>query len=269
MRRSTLLWGTALILVGVLLLVDSLGLLGDVGVWNLIWPLGLIAVGLWVLWTAIGVRRPIDAEEATIPLKGAARAHVRIRHGAGRLRVEGVAGPGELAKGTFGGGLEYHAKQEGELLDVEMYTPRQVFWRFLTPWNWREGSGLDWTLSLNGEVPLSLDLEIGAGDARLDLRDLQVTELRASSGASSTHLTLPAHAGHTYAEVKAGAASVAIRVPSGVAARIRVGGGLASIGVDRDRFPRVGSFYQSPDYDTAPNKVDVDIEAGVGSIKVR
>jgi hypothetical protein len=62
---------------------------------------------------------------------------------------------------------------------------------------------------------------------------------------------------------------VVVRVPSGVAARIRASGGLADIRVDRDRFPRAGGVYQSADYDTAANKVDIDVEAGVGSVNIR
>jgi hypothetical protein len=62
---------------------------------------------------------------------------------------------------------------------------------------------------------------------------------------------------------------VTVRVPSGVAARIRIRGGLAGIKVDQNRFPRMGDTYQSADYDTAPNKVDVDIETGVGSVEIR
>jgi len=60
-----------------------------------------------------------------------------------------------------------------------------------------------------------------------------------------------------------------MRVPSGVAARIRASGGLAEIHVDRGRFPRAGGVYQSADYDTAPNRVDIDVEAGVGSVNIR
>ena len=96
-----------------------------------------------------------------------------------------------------------------------------------------------------------------------------VTELRLETGASSTDITLPAKAGYTKAKINAGAASASVRVPSGVAARIQVSGGLASINVDPDRFPRQGGIYQSPDYDAASNKVDLTIDTGVGSISVR
>lgn len=266
MRRGNLFWGVILVLVGALLL---LGNFLDVSVWSLIWPLFLVALGLWILWGIVTGPRSVEAEEVAIPLDGATQAHVRIRHGAGRLHVDASAGPGELAAGTFSGGLDRQVKRDGDTLDVEMRVPAGGFPRFAMPWRWGPGGALDWSFGLNGEISLSLDLETGASDTRLDLTDLRVTDLRLQTGASATDLTLPANAAHTRAEIRAGAASVTVRVPSGVAARIRVGGGLAGITVDKNRFPRTGDVYQSVDYDTAPSKVDVDIETGVGSIDVR
>ena len=60
-----------------------------------------------------------------------------------------------------------------------------------------------------------------------------------------------------------------MRVPSGVAARIRISSGLAGVSVDAERFPRVGSEYISPDYETAENRLDLEINTGVGSVSVR
>jgi hypothetical protein len=268
MRRSTLFWGGILILIGVLLLLNNLGIL-DVNIWSLIWPLFLIALGLWILGGVVIGPRPVEAEEAMIPLEGAGQARVRIRHGGGRLHVDASASPGELVAGTFAGGLDHRVRREGNMLDVEMRVPAGVFPGFAFPWMWGPGHTLDWSFGLNSEVPLSLDLETGAGEMRLDLTDLRVTDLRLQTGASATDLTLPANAGHTRVKIGAGAASVKIRVPSGVAARIRISGALAGITVDKNRFPRVGDVYQSADYDTAPNKVDVDMETGVGSVDIR
>ena len=268
MRKSTLFWGLILIAVGILLLLNSLGILA-VNVWDLVWPLVLIALGLWILWGIFLGGPTATVEEVTIPLEGAGQARVRIRHGAGQLSVDASAGPGQLMDGTFYGGLDPHVRRTGDTLDVDMRTPPSAFPFFMMPWNWGSRGTLDWSFGLNGEVPLSLDLESGASDMRLDLADLRVTELRLQTGASATRITLPANAGHTRAEIHSGAASVAVRVPPGVAARVRVQGGMAEFKVDRDRFPRTGDVYQSADYDTASNKVDLHIETGVGSVNVR
>jgi predicted membrane protein len=82
-------------------------------------------------------------------------------------------------------------------------------------------------------------------------------------------VNLPIQAGYTRVEVESGAASVTLRVPEDVAARIKASGGLSEISVDQNRFPRTGNGYQSADYDTAANKVDILIETGVGSVKVK
>jgi len=67
---------------------------------------------------------------------------------------------------------------------------------------------------------------------------------------------------------RSGAATVRIRVPDGVAARIRPSLGAATLNVRGARFPWQGGTYQSPDYDTAANRVDLDIDAGAATIDV-
>jgi hypothetical protein len=268
MRKSTLFWGITIIVIGVLLLVSNIL---DINIGRLIWPLLMIAAGAWILWGIVAGRRgseEFETEEATIPLEGATKAHIRINHGAGRLSVNSGAGPDELATGSFRGGLDYQKTRDGDTLSVHMGV-RAPMQRFANPWSWwGPGRSLDWSVSLNDTIALSLDLQTGANEARIDLTDLQVTELQLQTGASSTRITLPASAGHTKAAIRSGAASVSVRVPTGVAARIQAQSGLAEVRVDRSRFTRMGGVYQSEDYATAENKVDIDIETGVGSVDV-
>jgi hypothetical protein len=266
MRRGTIFWGAIIILLGVILLINNFV---EIDVGRFIWPLFLILLGLWILWGVFAAPRGFETEEATIPLEGAGEARVHIGHGAGRLRVSSGAGPDELLSGSFGGGLEQKVKREGDVLDVKLNV-RVSGASFAFPWMWwGPGRSLDWEVNLNEDIPLSLNLETGASDTRVDLSDLRVTDLRLQTGASSSEITLPANAGHTKAVIRSGAASVKVRVPDGVAARIKAGGGMADIQVNKSRFPRVGGVYQSEDYATAENKVDIDIETGVGSISVR
>ncbi len=263
MRRGSIFWGILLVIIGLALLLDNLGLLGNINLWNLIWPFILIAFGAWILLGTI-FRRPPQVEHTSIPLEGAQSAQVKIQHGAGRLDIHAGSGIGLLAEGDFSGGMEYRSQREGDRLKVKMQVPEQYF-----PFNWAPGYTLDWSFGLSREVPLNLDFETGAGEAQIDLRELRVGELRLKSGASSSTIDLPANAGLTHVSVEAGAASVRIHVPSGVAARIRSQGGLASIQIDTTRFPPTGiNTYQSPDYDTAANKADIEAQMGVGSVEI-
>jgi hypothetical protein len=265
MRKSATFWAIVLILAGVLLLVGSLF---DIATGRLIWPIILIALGVWIIWGILAGPRAVETETAAIPLEGARQARVRIRHGAGRLRVDSSANPGELASGTFGGGLDVQSTREGDALDVEMRIKMHGF-DYAWPWMWGPGRGLDWTFGLSREVPLALDFQTGASETWLDLTDLRVSDLRVQTGASANDIILPANAGLTRVKINSGAASVVVRVPASVAARIKIKAGAAGVAVDKGRFPRAEGVYQSPDYDTAANRADIDVETGAGSIEVK
>ena len=160
MRRSNVFWPVVLILLGVILLLQNLGIL-SVDVWGLIWPLLLIGLGAWILAGASMGRRTFEVEQVAIPLDGAGRASVRVRHGAGRLHVDSAAGPGQLVSGSFSGGLDSRTRRDGDLLDVTLRVRDQEMGRFFWPGFWWTHGTLDWTFGLNKEVALALDFETG------------------------------------------------------------------------------------------------------------
>lgn len=266
MRRESIFWGIILLLLGTAFLLDNLGLLPvGVSAWEIFWPLLLISLGIMVFLRATrrGGENPVSLH---VPLGQAQRAKVNIKYGAGELRIDDRAGTSDLVSGSFGGGVEHSTRQLGDDMQVDLRMP-PVNWPVAWPFT---GTGsLNWTVGLNPDIALALDLEIGASRNLIDLRNLNISELRLSTGASSSTIDFPERAGYTAAWLKSGAAAVDINIPTGVAARIRTRGGLASIDVNTARFPRLGGEYQSPDYATADNRVDLDVETGVGSVRIR
>jgi Domain of unknown function (DUF5668) len=251
-----------LIALGVIFLLDNL-IPGFSFPWGTLWPVILIVIGIaLVVGSLVGRRRRV---EETVALEGAQRARVRFAHGAGRLRASAGATGGPLLRGSFGGGVRVGRKREGDSLDVELRMGEGGWGHLMGSW----GSGdLDWDVALTPDVPLELVFETGASETRVDLSSLRVSDLRLKTGASATDITLPA-AGSTRVHVSSGAASVVLRVPSGVAARVAGTMGLGSLDVDSARFPRREGGYESPDFAEAANRVDIQVEGGVGSVVVR
>jgi hypothetical protein len=249
--------------LGIIFLLDNLGVLPG-SAWGYIWPLMLITLGLTFL-----VVRPsgqLESVAASQPLEGASQARIHVKHGAGRLIVDAGGHDGNLLAGTFGGGLHQMARHAGASLDVDLAAapPAWAVW----PWQlWASGM-MDWQMHVNPDVPLALELETGASDSRLDFSHLHVTELALKTGASATDLTLPAAAGATSASIEAGIASVHITVPSGVAARVRGTMGLGALNVNTGRFPRRGDTYESDDFASTPNRVDLMVRGGLGEVSV-
>jgi hypothetical protein len=261
MRRSEVFWGGLLIVAGLLFLAGNVW---GFNAWAFLWPLFLIVVGAGVLWSVLREPGEVETKSLSYPLEGENGARIRIQYGAGRLSVSGGVASGVLLDGEFAGGVHHTRRRTGGRAEILLRTPND-FWSW---WPWSPGAH-DWDVHLSPEIPLTLKIESGANETRLDLRSLQVTDLRVETGASSTKIMLPEAAGQTHVKVEAGAASVHIAVPENVAARIESEVALGSISIDKQRFPRSGNVYASPDYTTAENRVDIHVEGGVGSLTVR
>ena len=251
-------WPVVSIGVGLVLLASTTGTLGQ-GPLELIeewWPVLLIALGAWFLIGAF-VPRPGPNEELVVPLDGASDAAIRIKFGAGELAT-GKAAPGNLVDGRFTGGVVLR-RDGAQSIELTQDTS------FGIPWLDRRS---DWAVGLSGEVPLDLRIDTGAARARIDLSELVVRNLELRTGASETRIRLPRGAGATSVRAETGAASLVIEVPTGVGARIRSRMALGSTDVDQARFPRDASGYASADYATALNRADIDVQGGVGSVRI-
>jgi hypothetical protein len=252
-------WPVAWIVVGSILLASTTGAIGtEPG--QLIadyWPVALVVLGIWFVIGAFVPSGRGLTEALALPLGGASEASVRIRYGAGNLTV-GSAAPGQLVDGTFEGGVIHRVTGPGSL-ELSQET------RYGVPWLERPSR---WTMGLTTEVPLDLKVDTGASKAILDLGGLRVRRLELQTGASDTRVTLPRAAGATTVTAQAGAASLTMEVPAGVAARIRTRMALGSSQIDQTRFPASGNGYESPDYATAANRVDIDVNGGVGSFRL-
>jgi hypothetical protein len=198
-------------------------------------------------------------ERLAIPLEGAAEAEVMVTFGAGHLAI-GPAAPGLLVDGTYDGGVRVEPGGPGR---IRLSPPAPTLRLDRAPYTWQVG--------LAADVPLRLRVEYGGADGELDLRALRVAELRLRTGASETRVTLPEAAGFTRVDAEGGAAAIRFRVPDGVAARIRTSIALGSTDVDVVRFPRTpgGNGWESLDFETAPNRVEIEVRGGVGSVSIR
>ena len=265
MRRWNLFWAVVLIVVGALMLLDNLGLV-RFDPWMIIGPGFLVALGLWILLERPVRTHTVEGESLSIPLQNASRAEVAIRHGAGRLSLNGGAAADELLSGSFAGGVGQYIHLEGDVLKVSLTGPHDFF-AFPRPGgSWREG--LNWDMALNAGIPLSLDCRTGASESTFDLKGLKVSEFDLRCGASEVTLWLPAAAGYSRFRIRGGMGSIKVHAPKEVAVRISVSSGMSEVSIYPARFPRRDDVHESPDFSTAANKVELHIRAGMSSIEV-
>lgn len=259
--RGSLFWGIVLIVLAVFLLALQLDWLTG-NVFDYLWPAIAILFGIWLLIGAFSRSRQ-EEQKLSIPLENASWARIKFDHGAGRLSIHGGAAETEALSGIFGAEMDYRSRVDGDKIEIRLRNATRF-------WGWYPGQSLDWDISLNPKVLYNLKVDSGASASILDLTDLKVTNLEIDTGASSTEVTLPAHAGTTRVDIDSGAASVKVSVPSGVGANIRIKSGISSVHVDTNRFHQIDKdIFQSDEYNTSANRADIMIDSGVGSIEVK
>lgn len=261
MRQPGTFWGIVLIAVGTFLLLSRLGLLAP-GLLRLAGPLALVAVGVWVLWSALH-QPAAEPKSLSVQLKGIEEATVRLRFGGGELSLGGGAAPDELLEGRFSAGVEHTADTNGDQATLTLRTPYAVDLPFGA-----RGNQL-WDIRLNDALPIHLDLALGGGTAALALTDTQVRTAKVEVAGGKVELEPPAAAGHVAIGIRVTGGEVVVSVPPELAADIRAEELAVPVEVDTTRFPRFDGGFRSAGYEGAEHRVELRIETVAGSIAVR
>ena len=110
----------------------------------------------------------------------------------------------------------------------------------------------------------------GVARMRADLRGLELRSLELSGGASDLDLVLPAPRGVVPVRIGGGARAVALRLPAGAAAQLRIGGGASRITFDDQYLGAVGGGIRlrTDDADGAPDRYEIEVGGGASRLTV-
>ena len=180
MRRDNIFWGGALLLLGVLFLLQAQGIIANV--FTYFWPLALILVGAWIVLGVYWKPSPSAEDTFSISLGAAQRVKYSFAHGAGQLEISGGASQGQAIVGTTAMGMNRSSHVNGDRLDIRVEAgpsfipfggPDQGVWRF----------------HLTQEVPAMLSVESGASALNIDLTEVLITQFALKTGASSANVS--------------------------------------------------------------------------------
>lgn len=301
-RRRGMFWPLVLVGVGLVALLANYGLVQPVSIVSILalWPVLLVLLGIDI---AFSRRWPVPTLAAEVVIIAAALFLAATQPSALSLATftfDGstacataapvVSAPrGSLASLRLtinGGAARYHltggasgaveATSDGTLLCLRDLTGppgsasvtrgdirlSQSGGRFV-------GGSADVSVRVANDLPLSLQVNAGAGEFVIDLHEVKVTDARLSVGASNTTIVLPHPTGDVAVRLDGGASNISVEIPADVEARVIVIGGLISTSSTNPRATKNGSIIETPGYSTATDRVTVNITGGVSSITVR
>ena len=130
------------------------------------------------------------------------------------------------------------------------------------------GSKNEWDLRLKDDVPLDLEVSLGAGKSVLDLKGLYLRSLDVHMGAGEVDLDLTGKWRKSFdARVRGGVGRATVYLPKEVGVEATARGAIGEIRADG--FTRSGHNYTNGAYGKTPVTLRVDVEGGIGEINLR
>ncbi len=290
-ERQAPIPGIILLFLGILLLLQTLNVIP----WDLwrtlwrFWPVLIIIAGLSILlrrytiWLMVGItigflllslgiafwqyqRLPEPSTQSTgqysQPLDGLDSASLAIDFAGGGLRVGSLRQDSTNMIETTGLNLREGNSTQGDEGRLEV-SKQGLSWPL-----WDDKKNLSY-IKLSRAIPLAVEVKSTASDVALDLTGLEITDLQMKTDLGNCTVRMPTRAGVTNVNMKGSLANIEITIPEGAAARVKVQKELSSVRVDETRFPGTGDYYVSPGFDTAPNRLEIEVHISLGRVEVK
>ncbi len=212
--------------------------------------------------------RPGAMQEDThyVYLEDEESAKVTLRMGAGELTVYG--GSLNLMDALFvynmrGWKPQVHYNVKDAQGELRVEQPSDSWKRINVG-----GMKYEWIITLSDQLPLDLEIEVGAGQGLLDLRGLDLTSLKVLMGAGEVTTDLRGDWPQSFeAEIKGGVGMATVLLPEEIGVKVYVKGGLGYVktsGLTKD-----GDAYVNEAYASAAKILTLSIEGGVGEIDLQ
>ena len=296
-RRPSLFWPIILIGVGLILLLNTTGVLPG-SPWAVIWqfwPVLLIVVGVDILFGRSPAGRILSAILALLVIAGAIAlmisptpgflglriggelktthveypvgniqaADVRVRFSTGQNELHALTDSTSLIQADLRhyGELDVSYRESGSRADLEIGAEGEFSVGIF------QSSGEEWNVGLNPGVVYDLDLSLGVGESRIDLSRLALSGGKIDVGVGQARVTLP-DSGRFTLRVNGGVGSLRITVPREIALRAEVSTGLGSFNNNSRLRPVGDNVYEAEDFARADNRITLIVNVGVGSVTI-
>ncbi len=124
-----------------------------------------------------------------------------------------------------------------------------------------------WDVRLNEEVPLDVQVEMGAGQSRLDFGKLNLRSVEVKLGAGEVKLDLRGNPKHDYdVTVRGGVGEATIWVPKSARVTAEASGGIGGIQVHG--FNQKNGRYENESDKDAQVRIHLDVKGGIGAINL-
>ncbi len=130
----------------------------------------------------------------------------------------------------------------------------------------------EWTVLLSRDIDWEFNVKTGVSKSELDLSKLKVNKLNLKGGVGSIKVRFGDRVKKANAVINAGVSQLRVLVPKATGVRLKVNRGISSSDFRNINLRRVGreddNVFETPDYEQAGKKLNLDIDIGVSNFAV-
>ncbi len=113
----------------------------------------------------------------------------------------------------------------------------------------------------------NMSFDVGAAKADFDLSEIKISDLDIEGGAASIDVKLGDNYYYTKVDIESGASSIKIKIPEESGCDLRISSVLS--GKNINGFEKIDhGHYQTSNYESAKNKIDIEVETAVSSYSI-
>jgi N-terminal domain of toast_rack, DUF2154/LiaI-LiaF-like transmembrane region len=212
--------------------------------------------------SSVGASSSRQHESQSVELQGAKAARVVVHMPSGLLTIQD--GAGQLLQADFYQGaawsppnLDYHVDNGFGTLTIDQQSASEFVGH----------TDNNWKLKLIDNVPLELEIDVGAGRSDLNLSKIDLTRLQLNIGAGQVNVDLTGERSKDLqAQLHGGVGEAIVRLPKNVGVVATAHGGLGSI--DVHGLKEEDGQYVNAAYGHSPNTLRLTVEGGIGHIRL-
>ncbi len=200
----------------------------------------------------------------SVELGGAEVADVILDIGVGELRIQG--GARDLMEGYFRYNIDHWKPEINYRISGSrgILTVKQGKSHRMTTGRKKN----KWDVSLNDDVPISLTVDHGVGQGKIDLTGVTLKSVDIDMGVGELTVDLSGERKQNLdVVVDSGIGSATLYLPQHIGIRARIDPGIGSI--DARGFSKRGGVYTNDAYGKSDVTIDIEVDAGIGSVELR
>ena len=293
------LWPLILVAVGLNILIGSQ--YPSIRPWLAVGFL-VIALTLMVFAEPLGLDFSSDLKQAEFsePLNGAESASIILDLSVGRTNLSALQSGGELfsAEVFYRGTVSYDSNPGNNTnIHLEIDEPKNIrginnFWEIF------DTQDVSNNIKISPDIPIELTINVGVGETNIDLSELTLQSLKINGGVGEIDLTLPMQDAPYKVDVDGGVGAINITLEDDTNVSLDLNGGVgtfsidvlnhaairldAEVGVGEINTPKFletiqtnnhvvgqGGIWESAQYSSASETIELYFRGGVGSLTVR